>query len=102
MPKIVYSRTLQNADWNTTIVREVDASAVRALKEQPGADLVLGGADLADEFLRQGLLDGMRLYVHPVLVGQGTRLFRDGVQAEFALEQTRTFGNGVVMLHYGR
>lgn len=102
MPKTVYSRTLQRAEWNTTIVREVDAGEVRALKEQPGADLVLGGADLADEFLRQGLLDGMRLYVHPVLVGRGTRLFRDGVAGSFELGETRTFSNGVVMLHYGR
>jgi dihydrofolate reductase len=102
MPKIVYSRTLQHAEWNTTIVREVVADEVRALTEQPGPDLVLGGADLAAEFLRQGLLDGMRLYVHPVLIGRGTRLFRDGVEGSFVLERTRTFGNGVVMLHYGR
>src|SRR5262245_44203776 len=44
MPKIVYSRTLDRADWNTTIVREVDPAAVRELKAAPGGDLVVGGA----------------------------------------------------------
>ena len=45
-PKIVYSRTLERADWNTTIVREVVPEEVMALKAEPGGDLVVGGADL--------------------------------------------------------
>jgi dihydrofolate reductase len=102
MPKIVYSRTLQHAEWNTTIVREVDPDAVRALKEQPGGDLVVGGADLAAEFLRHGLVDEMRLYVHPVLIGAGKRTFPEGVHDDFELLEARPFGNGVVLLHYGR
>jgi dihydrofolate reductase len=102
MPKIVYSRTLQRAEWNTTIIREVDPDEVRALKEQPGGDLVIGGADLAATFLRHGLIDGMWLYVHPVVIGAGRRTFPDGAQGSFALVGTRTFGNGVVLLHYGR
>jgi hypothetical protein len=42
MPKIVYSRSLERADWNTTVVREVVPADIVALKEQPGGDLVRG------------------------------------------------------------
>ena len=49
-PKIVFSRTLQRADWNTTILRDVVPEEIMALKAQPGGDMVLGGADLAAAF----------------------------------------------------
>jgi dihydrofolate reductase len=69
-PKIVYSRTLRRADWNTTVVREVVPEEVRRLKAQPGGDLALGGADHRRIDLR--------------------------------LADTRTFGNGVILLPYQR
>ncbi len=101
MPKIVYSRTLERADWNTTIVREVVAEEVMALKAQPGGDLALGGADLPAAFARLGLVDEYRIYVHPVLVGGGTPIFpAAAARTELRLAGTRRFGNGVVMLHY--
>ena len=50
MPKIVFSRTLEQADWNTTVMREVVPEEIRQLKAQPGGDLALGGADLAAAF----------------------------------------------------
>ncbi|WP_042393260.1 dihydrofolate reductase family protein [Streptacidiphilus carbonis] len=103
MPKIVYSRTLEHADWNTTVVREVVAEQVLALKAQPGGDLVLGGADLAGAFRELDLIDEYRIYVHPVLIGRGKRLFQDSdVFASLRLVETRAFGNGVVMLRYER
>ncbi|MFF3329072.1 dihydrofolate reductase family protein [Streptomyces sp. NPDC002888] len=102
-PKIVYSRTLQHADWNTTIVRDVVPEEVRALKEQPGGDLALGGADIAAAFLRHDLVDEFRVYVHPVLVGDGKPLFpRTSTPTSLRLAQSRTFGNGVVLLRYER
>ncbi|MFF3844919.1 dihydrofolate reductase family protein [Streptomyces sp. NPDC002328] len=100
--KLVYSRTLERADWNTTIVRDVVPEEVRALKEEPGGDLILGGAHLAAAFLRQGLVDAFRIYVHPVLVGAGTPLFTEAAPADLRLVETRTFGNGVVLLHHER
>jgi dihydrofolate reductase len=101
MPKIVYSRTLRRADWNTTIVREVVVDEVMDLKAQPGGDLALGGADLAATFLRHGLVDEYRLYVHPVLIGRGKPLFSPSeARTPLRLAESRTFGNGVVMLHY--
>jgi dihydrofolate reductase len=78
MPKIVYSRTLERADWNTTVVREAAPEEVMALKAQPGGDLALGGADLAAEFMPLDLIDEYRIYVHPMLIGRGKPLFPAG------------------------
>jgi|SRR4051794_8582013 len=101
MPKIVYSRTLATAGWNTTVVRDVVAEDVLALKAEPGGDLTLGGPDLADTFRRLGLIDEYWLYVHPVLIGRGTPLFKDSdTQAQLRLLETRAFGNGVTLLRY--
>jgi dihydrofolate reductase len=103
MPKIVYSRTLQRADWNTTVVREVVADEVMALKARPGGDLVLGGADLAATFRRLDLIDEYRLYVHPVVLGRGRPLFGPAdAPIDLRLVETRAFGNGVVLLRYQR
>jgi len=101
MPKIVYSRTLATADWNTEVVRDVVAEDVARLKEHPGGDLALGGADLAAAFRRLGLIDEYRIYVHPVLVGRGKPLFQQMEDmTPLRLLETRTFGNGVVLLRY--
>ncbi|MFJ4780078.1 dihydrofolate reductase family protein [Streptomyces sp. NPDC088762] len=108
IPKYVYSRTLQRADWNTTIVRDVVPEEVAALKAAPGGDLVIGGADLASAFLRHDLVDAYRIYVHPVRIGRGNPLFKplpegpDPVPVPLRLEGTHTFGNGVVQLRYER
>ena len=77
MPKIVYSRTLASAGWNTEVVqRRRRRGRGLKLKEQPGGDLALGGADLSAAFRRLGLIDEYRIYVHPVLIGRGKPLFR--------------------------
>ena len=103
MPKIVYSRSLERVDWNTTVVREVVADDVMVLKAQPGKDLVLGGADLAATFIRHDLIDEYRLYVHPVVIGRGKPLFpASDARINLRLAETRTFGNGVVLLRYQR
>jgi dihydrofolate reductase len=101
MPKFVFSRTLERADWNTTVVRELNVEEIRRLKAQPGGDLALGGANLAAAFMRHDLIDEYRLYVHPVVLGQGRRLFkRFDTRVPLRLAETRTFGNGVVLLRY--
>jgi dihydrofolate reductase len=105
MPKIVYSRTLPSgpAAWNTTVVSEVVPEEVRALKEQPGGDLGLGGADLAATFLRHDLVDEIKVYVHPVLIGRGRPMFPvSDTRTPLRLTESRTFGNGVVLLRYER
>jgi dihydrofolate reductase len=103
MPKIVFSRSLERADWNTTIVRDVVVEEIMALKRQPGGDLALGGADLAAAFMRHDLIDEYRLYVHPVLIGQGKPLFPvSDAEINLRLTGTRAFRNGVALLHYRR
>lgn len=103
MPKFVYSKTLEKADWNTTIVREVVPSEVEELKAQTGGDLLLGGADLAVSFMEHDLIDEFRIYVHPILIGRGKPLFSGSDTKQILrLAETRTFGNGVVLLRYLR
>lgn len=106
-PKYVYSRTLPEgpAEWNTTIVGDVVPEEVEALKAQPGGDLALGGANLVASFLRHDLIDEFRIYVHPVLIGAGTPLFPRPDAAALVplrLVESRTFSNGVVLLHHER
>jgi dihydrofolate reductase len=103
MPKFVYSRTLERVDWNATLVRDVVAEEVMELKAQPGGDLVLGGADLAAAFMRRDLIDEYRIYVHPIIIGEGKPMFRPSeAKLNLQLAETRTFGNGVVLLRYQR
>jgi dihydrofolate reductase len=73
------------------------------LKAQAGGDLALSGADLAAAFMRHDLIDEFRVYVHPVLIGRGKPLFpRTDQKRELRLLETRTFDNGVVLLHFER
>ena len=75
----------------------------RELKAQPGGDMALGGADLAASFMRHDLIDEYRLYVHPVVLGRGSPLFATPeATTTLRLAETRTFGNGVVLLRYDR
>jgi hypothetical protein len=93
MPKVVYSQTQQRADWNATVVHDV----------VPAEVLVLGGADLAAEFARHGLIDEYRLYVHPMVIVRGTPMLRrSDAKVPLRLIETHNFGNGVVMLRYER
>jgi dihydrofolate reductase len=101
-PKLVFSRTLERADWNAEVVRQVVPSEILDLKAQPGGDLALGGADLAAAFMAADLIDEYRLYVHPVAIGGGKPLFPAGARINLRLAETRTFGNGVVLLRYQR
>jgi dihydrofolate reductase len=103
MPKVVYSRTLERADWNATVVHEVVPDEVLALKGQQDRDLVLGGSNLGAEFARHDLIDEYRLYIHPVVIGRGTPMLRPSdAKVPLRLLETHTFGNGVVMLRYER
>jgi dihydrofolate reductase len=103
MPKVVYSRTLERAGANATVVRDVVPAEVLALKAQPGGDLVVGGADLGAEFAGHDLIDEYRVYVHPIVIGRGTPMLRaSDAKVPLSLIETHTFGNGVVLLRYER
>jgi dihydrofolate reductase len=103
LPKYVVSTTLEDATWNnTTVIRENVPEAIADLKQEEGQSLLLGGsAQLANALLRHGLVDELRLLVHPVVFGKGRRLFEEGMDTNnLKLSGTTTFATGVVALHY--
>jgi dihydrofolate reductase len=102
MPKFVFSRTLERADWNAVVAHDVDVDEIKALEAEPGGDMALGGADLAATFMHHDLIDEYWLYIHPVVIGGGHSLFPHGFQKQLHLVETRRFGNGVVLLRYVR
>jgi dihydrofolate reductase len=103
MPKFVASNTLQEAEWNASIIEGDLAAAVSKLKEQDGGDLLIyGSGDLVDELTRVGLIDEYRLMVYPVLLGRGKRLFNDVPETSLRLVDSTTTGTGVAVLTYER
>ena len=99
--KIVYSRTLQTvSSARTRIEREFDPDAVRRLKQSSGADIAVGGAELAGQAIDAGLVDECHLFLCPIVVGGGKRALPDNVRAQLELLDERRFRNGVVHLHY--
>ena len=102
--KYVVSRTLEKPVWrNTTIIRDNVAETVRALKAQPGKNILLdGSSELAHTLLEHDLVDELHLLVYPIFLGSGKRLFPNGVRQEFKLVSSKTYPSGVVGLHYVR
>jgi dihydrofolate reductase len=101
MPKIVFSKTLEQVGWNSRLVRGNIAELVNQLKAQPGKDMSVGGAELASSFMQLGLIDEYWLYMHPVILGGGKPLFRPLPNPlRLELVETRQFGRGVVLLRY--
>jgi dihydrofolate reductase len=99
-PKVIYSKTYEYAGDDATVVRAVVPEDVRGLLVEYG-DLSLGGAELAQEFMRHGLVDELRLYVHPVVLGGGKPLFAE-TPMELELVESKAFDSGVVLLRYSR
>jgi dihydrofolate reductase len=100
--KYVFSSTLQKADWsNSSIVKgDVKAEAAK-LKEQAGKDLVIYGHGLLGEtLLKHRLLDELKLWIHPVFVGRGKLLFREGTNTILKLVGQKTLRTGVVVVTY--
>jgi dihydrofolate reductase len=103
-PKLVVSNTLKSLEWqNSTLISGDVARELRRVKEQPGKNLsVTGSATLVRSLLRDGLLDELRLLVHPIVVGTGTRLFEDEQEPiPLKLIESETFSTGVLYLTYG-
>jgi dihydrofolate reductase len=102
MPKLVFSTTLEKADWNTRVVGDHIGEQIAALKDRSGGDLVLfGGARIAATFQREGLIDEYRIFVHPVILGGGTPLIPSiPTRTALRLVDVRTFSSPVVHLRY--
>jgi len=101
MPKYVFSSKLESADWNnTTIIRGDVAVGATKLKEQTGGDLVIWGhTRLAESLMKSRLIDVLDLSIHPLLVGSGKRLFREGQDIRLKLVAMKAFSK-IVKLTY--
>ena len=103
LPKVVFSRTLEQASWShTTLVKGDLAEEVRKLKQAPGQGMVvLGSGSVVSQLAQEGLVDEYQLVVNPVVLGAGRTLF-DGIGEKLALKliKTRAFRNGNVLLCY--
>ena len=102
--KYVASRTLtEPLPWENSTLLEGDAAdAVAELKQQPGPDaVVLGSGELIQSLMPRGLIDEFRLMIHPIVVGQGRRMFGDdGALAQLELVESVTTTTGVVIARY--
>ena len=102
-PKVVISETLDSLDWqNSTLIKGNVVEELTLLKQQPGKNIgITGSGTLVASLLRAGLLDELRLLVHPIVVGKGKRLFAtEGEARGLRLADAQTFSTGVLYLTY--
>jgi dihydrofolate reductase len=102
--KYVVSRTLVKPTWrNTEIIRENVIESVRALKNQPGGNILTdGSSQLVHALLEHDLVDELHLLLYPLTLGSGKRLVPAGVHTTFTLRSATPYPTGVVGLHYAR
>lgn len=103
VPKYVITRTLNNAEWNNSVLLKGDVKEeVLRLKDQPGKNiLVFGGVRTAQTLAALNLIDEYRLLLNPVVINSGRQLFKDASgRANLKLTHCRAFEAGAVALHY--
>ena len=103
IPKVVFSKTLERADWsNTRLVKANAEDEVARLKLQPGKDLfIFGSANLSSTLMRHGLIDEYRVALNPLILGGGNPLFKPSPdRMKLKLLEARALKSGVVILRY--
>lgn len=99
--KVVFSRSLESVSTKRTrIERSFDPGLVREIKAEAGRDLNVSGANVAASAWHAGLIDECHVFVAPMLVGGGKRMFSDDLRQPLELLDERRFGNGMVFLRY--
>lgn len=103
LPKVVFSRTLDEATWNnTTLLKGDPAAEMRRMKEEPGDDMtILGSGSIVAQLAGKGVIDEYQLVVNPLALGAGRTMF-EGIEERLPLKlrRSRVFGNGNVLLCY--
>jgi dihydrofolate reductase len=105
IPKVVFSNTLQTAEWNNTQLAKGRAEdTVGRLKQEGGKDLfIFGSADLTDSLTKSGLIDEYRIGLNPILLGRGNPMFKPSDdRVRLTLLEARPMKSGVVLLRYQR
>ena len=102
LQKIVFSKTQDKLTWeNCQLYSNINLDEVQKWKEQPGKDIaIFGSGTIVQQFANLDLIDEYRLMVNPVILGQGKSLFQGVRKKKLKLLNTRTFGNGNVLLFY--
>lgn len=101
LPKLVCSTSLETASWNNTRILRDAVSEIRQLKTEGTGNLFLfGSGNLAAALMEAGLFDEYRLCLAPVLLGQGKRLFGQGVQQKLRLIESTPLSSGGLILRY--
>jgi dihydrofolate reductase len=102
--KHVVSKTLKKPIWrDTTIIRDNVIESVRALKAQPGKNILTdGSSQLVHALIANDLVDDLYLTVYPLTLGSGKRVLPNGVHSTFGLKSATPYPTGVVGLHYSR
>ena len=99
--KYVVSGTLTDPTWrNTSLVGPYDPEAIRRLEDEVGTLYVSGSITLVRALVADGLVDELHLFVYPLTLGPGTRLFSEDVPVKLSLAQSESYDNGVVYLNY--
>ena len=99
--KIVFSRTLESvSSARTRIERDFHPGMIRRLKSATEHDMSVGGAELAGQAIKAGLVDELQLFQVPVIIGGGKRALPDGVRTDLELLGTQRFASGAVFLRY--
>jgi dihydrofolate reductase len=103
LPKVVFSRTLREVQGNARLARGVLADEVAEVLSATARDVEIGGADLAGQAISLGLVDELRLFRYPVIIGGGTPALPPvAAPAPYRLVETRTFGPGIIHERYRR
>jgi dihydrofolate reductase len=102
--KYVVSKTLKKPIWrDTTVIRDNIIESVRALKAQPGKNILTdGSSQLVHALIEHDLVDELHLLVYPITLGTGKRVLPEGVNKKFTLKSAKPYPTGVVGLHYIR
>jgi dihydrofolate reductase len=103
IPKLVFSKTLNSADWNNSILIKENASdEIKKYKEQNGKDMYLfGSANLSETFIKDNLFDEYQIGIAPVILGSGRQLFSQGISSKnLSLVSTQQLLTGGVVLKY--